>query len=112
MRTSHTYIAIVMLWVVGATGFAVAERPAKTKGRIPTEAIDETSKKYKYELIPDYISVISGKGKVVGYVRKDDWKDPDRRLAGAIEVVDEEDLDKTIGHMVVGQGFVPLDEKQ
>lgn len=111
MRTSYAYTVMAMLWLIGAAGFAVAEVPQKTKGPIPEEAIDAKTMRYKHELIPDYISVTSGHGKVVGYVRKEDWQDPERRGAGSIEVVDGEDLDKPIGHMVRGKGFVPLDAK-
>lgn len=89
-----------------------------TKGRIPTEAMPPQGGDINMALVPDFIGVWGGPtGEViVGYAPKELLLNPPSVVGGSpgnpppdVPVpVYGEDLTTLVGHMVAGQGFVPL----
>lgn len=89
-----------------------------TKGRIPEEATPREGGEINMALVPDFVSTLGGPTgeTMVGYVPKDLLFNPRLEPGGTPEdppqdvpmPVYGEDLKTLVGHMVAGQGFVPL----
>jgi hypothetical protein len=89
-----------------------------TRGRIPEEATPPEGGETNMALVPDFVGVWGGPTgeTIVGYVPKDLLFNPRSEPGGTLENPPEdvpmpvygEDLTTLVGHMVAGQGFVPL----
>jgi hypothetical protein len=89
-----------------------------TKGRIPADATPPEGGETNMALVPDFVGVWGGPTgeTIVGYVPKDLLFNPRSEPGGTLEnppqdvpmPVYGEDLTTLVGHMVAGQGFVPL----
>lgn len=110
---NRRYVALVtVVAIAGALyllGGVASSEPQPTKGSIPSEAWQEDGS-IDLSKLPDYIGVLDRQGEIAGYVERSALfpDDPSRAPQdGEIPVVDES-LERLVGHMVPGYGFVPL----
>jgi hypothetical protein len=98
---SAVLFGVVALFAVAAS----AARPSV--GRIPEAAFKPDG--IDASQVPHYVPALDRQGNVAGYVQKEDiLPQKGRRQAdGPILVVDES-LERIVGHMHPGRGFVPL----
>jgi hypothetical protein len=92
------------------TSFMAMSSPIEpSKGLAPSEAFP-TGQPPIRTLMPDYVEALDRSGNAAGYVRADmlvDRELVDETLGGWIPVYDES-LQRVVGHMVDGYGFIPL----
>lgn len=110
-RKRRGFLAVAVLVVTTVVGISLAATsdPLPTKGSIPEDAWLEDGSVDLAQL-PDFIVALDGDGNAVGYVERSTLfpDDPtEEPLDGPNPVVDES-LQRVIGHMVPGRGFVPV----
>lgn len=135
--TTRRVVAILSLTILGTgVGFAISSGPeaaqasggaqapaSETAGTLPRQAL--TPRGLDLNKVPDFVSVVNGRGQVVGYVPKQDLI-PTRSLpatdgsdqpkaairnaqtASMTMTVYGPDLKTVVGHLYPDQGFVPL----
>lgn len=113
--TSHKRrVGLLLASLVVVVGIVVVLNPAADSalspsvGRVPESAF--TPNGIDIAQVPDYVPALDQQGDVAGYVRKEDILPTDTNVApsdGPVPVVDRS-LERVVGHMHPGRGFVPL----
>jgi len=99
---------LVVVGIVIVLNPAADSAPSPSVGPVPESAF--TPNGIDVAQVPDYIPALDQQGDVAGYVRKEDILPSNANVTpsdGPVPVVDRS-LERVVGYMYPGRGFVPL----